>query len=482
MLGYIGKRLKKLLQTYRPEALWMLWVLIVAGALGTVVRAEEGGAQGPLNVILISLDTVRPDHLSCYGYHRKTTPNIDCIAKEGVRFANAFSQTSSTHSSHLSIFTSRYPTRQWVHWEGNDMDVSVETLTESLRRAGYFTAAFTGLSEVNENHRSLLASRPFQAFDQMIQGVSLRTLPGKLWSELVRHRHQPFFFFVHGFDAHGPHVLPLKYDATRFNPHYHGPLASTHFELWESASSSLDELAQLLPFQRYSFECTRHLEQLGASDHVDAADLYHLLALYDAQLYYLDQGLGELFQALKALKLMDRTVLVILSDHGEAFGEHGLYAAHGRCYDEDTRMVLIVRDPHLPKARRGRAVRQLVQGIDVMPTILELLHLPIPVSVQGTSLASLLRTGRDAMREEVAVSASMGMCALRTPQWKLINAAGVPAELYHVTRDPQEQRNLITKFPTIAAQLQWRLDQTITAEAAGPAVDLRQWLQDKGYW
>ncbi len=227
--------------------------------------------QGPLNVILISLDTVRPDHLSCYDYHRQTTPNIDRIAKERVRFANAFSQTSSTHPSHLSIFTSRYPTRQWVNWEGNDMDVSVETLTESLRRAGDFTAAFTGLSEANENHRGLLASRPFQAFDQMNQGVSLRALPGKLWSERVRHRHQPFFFFVHGFDAHGPHILPLKYEATRFNPHYHGPLASTHFELWESASSSPDELAQLPLFQRYSFECTRHLEQLGASDHVDAA-------------------------------------------------------------------------------------------------------------------------------------------------------------------------------------------------------------------
>lgn len=205
-----------------------------------------------------------------------------------------------------------------------------------------------------------------------------------------------------------------------------------------------------------------YLEQLRIAKGVQPQDLHHMQAVYDAQIYYLDQGLGQLVQALKNLDLWERTALVIFSDHGQAFGEHGLYAAHAQSYGEVARIVLIVRDPrHRPRKRR---VRNVVQAVDVMPTILELVGLPVPPTAVGRSLVPLLKTGKDSGREEVAVSAARGMRAIYTPAWGLISLADGTRELYQMQWDPGEQHNVAQREPAIVEALQRRLDEILPPE------------------
>jgi len=486
----------------------------LAGLLGMVLAAGHITAKEPrgrLNVILVSLDAVRPDHLSCYGYARNTTPHIDALAMEGVLFTHAFSQAPNTVPSHLALFTSRYPLPEWVWWHSGEMEASTDTLTERLRRHGYVTAAFMG-----EMHKSIMTSRAIRAFETLQMGVKLRELPDTLFDWLTTHRDKPFFLFVHGFDAHEPHVLPAQYDATRFDPGYQGALPSTVEELAaatadmfqhppQGMADSLDARQLEFYVERFGFDfpsypkipeslpkLERYLRWREASEQAyervtqrlaqaTPEDIAHLQALYDAQLYYADLGLGRLFAALKDLRLLERTLIIIVSDHGQEFGEHGVYADHRRCYDEVTRMTLIVRDPRRP---RGVRVPQIVQAIDVMPTILNVLGLPIPRSAQGRSLRRLLETGRDHGRSECALCVGMAVRGLRTPDWKLLSIEGVPRELYDVRRDPTEQHNVIEDHPDVATRLEDRLDRLYPADeftaAHVPTSD--RWMKGHGYW
>lgn len=460
---------------------WLLlsWVCSVQAE----TTADAATAEERLNVILISLDTVRPDHLSCYGYHRETTPHIDRIAREGVRYTQAFSQAAQTFASHLSIFTSRYPKRSWIFWEASALEPTTETLTEALHRFGYATAMFAALGHTRYVDSEVTGARAFRVFDEKhFFKFELKPLPPSVFEWLQAQRGQPFFLFLHGYDAHEPHVLPIRYDAKRFDSTYEGMVPSTLVELHAllAASRGIEDVDKIA-WKQYLLERESVYRDVLEGPHGgQPKDLRHVVATYDAQLYYLDQALGQLFTALRNLELMDRTLLVLLSDHGQEFGEHGRYASHWGCYDEVTRMVLIVRDPR--QRKRGRTVQQLVQAIDVMPTILELLGLPIPASAQGRSLVPLLRTGRDPDREAIAISVGQGMRAIRTPTWKLISPEGSPTELYRLRTDPTEQRNLITRHPDIAAQLQHRLDAVVSAEVAGAASDPEQWRREHGYW
>ena len=463
------------------------WIGLVAGLLmgvgsvsGWASESPRGTDAGRMNVIVILLDTVRPDHLSCYGYRRQTTPHIDEVARAGVVFTHAFSQAPQTFPSLLSLFTSQYPVPQWLLWKAGELDPSTDTLTELLKREGYVTAAFVGFPKDPSPLTGLVESRPFRAFDEMTFDVHLRALPQKLFDWLQTPREQPFFLFLHGFDAHEPHVLPIQYDAKRFNPRYRGKVPSSLWELLRQLPLSPDELMQL-PFpERFRVIRRYYLDLFRSAHGIPPDDLKHLQAAYDAQLYYLDRGLGELWTALTNLHLMDRTIVVLLSDHGQAFGEHGLYADHGQCYDELMHIILIVADPRLQ--RRGLRIRHIVQAVDVMPTLLELLGVSPSRTAVGRSLAPLLSGGRDVGREEIAVSTWRGVRAIRTREWKLIAMADGSAELYHLVNDPREQHNVIHRYPLVATQLQQRLAEFFPPREAAHPATVEPGIRRDGYW
>jgi arylsulfatase A-like enzyme len=303
-------------------------------------------------------------------------------------------------------------------------------------------------------------------------------LPGELYRWLSDSREHPFFLFLHGYDAHEPHVLGAQYDAKRFNPDYTGPLPSSDPELQQRfETDNKDGL-------RYDAFYQDQLNRLKTPQGLANADLAHLKTLYDAQIYYLDQGLGGLFTALNNLKLMDRTVIIILSDHGQAFGEHGEYATHAQLYDEIIRTVLIIKDPR--RRLQGARIPNVVQLVDVMPTILELLDIPVPSGVAGRSLVPLLDTGQDPKREEIAVTLfdGAGLSSIRTAEWKLITLNGTPSELYHLSRDPGEQTNRLNENPSVVRKLQERLSEVTgnTEQSPAPSSDPKEWLQKHGYW
>ena len=398
-------------------------------------------------------------------------------------FTQAFSQAPNTFPSHMSIFTSRYPTDHWLNWDASDLTPAIAILPEILKRHGYATAAFTGFSDTLELSRRFITSRAFEAFDRQLQNIELKELPRQLVQWLFEHHDEPFFLFLHGYDAHEPHVLPISYNANRFDPTYQGRLSSTTLDLAGASSQSVAELERAL-FEALTVESyLKQVQQVMVDGRVPRRDLEHMQAVYDAQIFSLDRGLEQLINVLANLQLMDRTVLVILSDHGQEFGEHGHYATHDQCcYDELTRIVLIVRDPRM--SRRGIRVHRIVQGVDVMPTILDLLDLPIPSTAVGSSLVPLLRSGDTATREEVAVSAWPGMRAIRTKTWKLIDVTGGAKILYHLTKDPHEQHNVIDRYPEIVARLQAQLDARMPARETAPTPvenPVRQ-MQGHGYW
>lgn len=483
-MGFMRDRRWGWSPTSRPQQMtWLVgWAIVAICWLPGVAGAAADSVATPNhpNVILISLDTVRPDHLSCYGHHRNTTPNIDRIAKKSVVFTQAFSQAPQTFPSHLSIFTSQYPSFAWLNWNLDEREGSTEVLAEALKRAGYVTAAFTGFTKGNPGHNRLLSALAFRAFETQIGPIKLSRPPQQLFNWLETHRHQSFFLFLHGYDAHEPHVLPIQYDGKLFDPTYQGPLPGTEMELW--ALFSPDKLRRPSDWDKYNHMLQQtYLKRLLRNGEVSTQDLEHMKAVYDAQLFYLDQGLGRFFKALENLKLMERTLVIIVSDHGQYLGEHGSYAEHYGCFDEVNHIILIVYDPHL---REGKRVRQVVQGVDVMPTILELAGVPIPAGTKGRSLASLLKGGSHVTQEEIAVSADVRMRTIRTPAWKLIDTEGGPKALYDLVKDPHEQRNVIDKHQEIAVRLQAQLDVRMPASetAPPPGENPVQQMRGHGYW
>jgi len=207
----------------------MMMVLMVSVALLVFGDLAEAGEETPstqeqLNVVLISLDTVRPDHLSCYGYHRKTSPNIDRIARQGVVFTNAFCQSGWTVLSHLSIFSSRYPRRHWFRRKDvTGPDPSIETLTAILKDHGYRTAACMDLrNDPRSSSGKMRASSAFRAFELALLKNRRRPVPQEIFRWLTEHKDEPFFLFLHYADAHDPHVLPIEFNTKLFAPKYRG--------------------------------------------------------------------------------------------------------------------------------------------------------------------------------------------------------------------------------------------------------------------
>lgn len=463
-------------------AAWMCGGVVMAAAYGNSVALAAETESSRLNVVLISLDTVRPDHLGCYGYRRKTSPQIDRIAAEGTVFTHAFSQAPQTLASHLSFMTSQYPEKAWIAWEALKKEEAFpESLPVLLKRAGYTTVGYLGFTDLFPFHRDVLAYPPFQMFDRRTLYTMFRTLSPDVFHWLARERQEPFLLFVHGFDAHEPHLLPIEFNAKRFNPAYHGPLFSSYEGALQQAMAETG-VQPTRPEEEYGLIEMAFKRLLNGAGPMPPETLHHLHALYDAQISYLDEGLGRLFTALSNLDLMDRTLIVILSDHGQSFGEHGRYAEHLQCYDEVLRMALIVRDPR--RRGQGRRIDELVQGVDVLPTILDLLDLPVPPTVVGKSLRPFLADGRHPGREAHAVSVWKGVRTLRTPQWKLFSRGGIPDELYRVANDPTEQRNVLVRHPIEALRLQRQLDAIVPASAEAPpeTVEAAQHIRAHGYW
>ena len=323
------------------------------------------------NVIVVSIDTLRADHLGCYGYPLETTPHIDRFAEESVRFATAIAQAPSTEPSHASIFTSMIPAHHGgLRARHQPISKNVVTMAEILRSAGFRTVSFNGGGQVAATYGF---DRGFELYESAADNFSEKVKSGMSW--IARNPNERFFMFLHTYQVHAPYT-PEPEELSLFDEGYHGKLPA-HITPGLLIDINQGELA------------------------LTQSDVAHIIAAYDGGIRSVDHAFGRFVDYLRKRRLLDKTLFVFTSDHGEEFGEHGQMGRHSHAlYDELLKVPFILR---LPGARFGSTVvEQQVRGIDVLPTVIEILGLDPMEQFEGRSLMNLVMQKEDA--ERIAIS------------------------------------------------------------------------------
>ena len=329
--------------------------------------------KSPHGIILISLDTLRADHLGCYGYHRNTSPFIDAFAKESILFEDAVVQSPWTLPSHMSIMTSLYPSSHGVFNKNTRLADENVTLAELLHDAGYQTAAFVDGGYMN----ALFGfDQGFDVYDdwggsieqveEIGKGIAYILPKVKKW--LDENKSKPFFLFIHCYDIHSPYEPPAPYDKMFHDFVYTGDLTPSTETLVEAAWKGMK-----------------------TSDE----DVRHFVALYDGGIRYTDTEIGDFLSYLKETGLYDQSLIIITSDHGEEFKEHGSFLHWQLYYRPNLHVPLIIHFPNYP-GRLAR-IRDLVQSVDLLPTILDITGIPPLPRAEGRSLIPLIERKRNFM-------------------------------------------------------------------------------------
>ena len=423
-------------------ALIPLTFLLLAQTLGC--RPVEEPPPRP-NIVLITIDTLRSDRVSAYGYDRQTTPFLDALADQGVRCTTSYSPSSWTVPSMASLFTSLDPDHHGVQRgliEKNRivgqevLDDSYLLLAEILRAAGYRTY---GVSANLHLAPRFGFAQGFEHYENLGFANADRIAPVlETWSEELRSGGQPYFLWIHYFDPHDPYY-PRE-------PWFENPVPALAGEFSEDDPVDIRRLYWLNSPDGRRRNPRRLKKELRIAK-----------AAYDAEISYTDE---QIRQAFETLDLDANALIVVTADHGEEFYEHG-NLGHGQdLHEEQVRVPLILRLPGA--AHAGGIVRQPVSLIDVTPTILDLLGLHLPPMSQGESLLPLID---DSSLERapiyLAVSrAEPGLRAIRQGSWKYIRDLGNSREdrLFDLSSDPGEQRNLLGEEPVKARELADQLD------------------------
>lgn len=387
--------------------------------------------------MLISLDTTRADRLGCYGYDRDATPNLDAIAQRGVQFDHAFAHVPITLPSHICLLTGTYPPEHGVRVNGKQaLGPTLQTLAEIYKQHGYKTAAFIasavldaryGLDRGFDIYDDEIGSHESQPMGQRPAGeVCNRVLQ---WLDTNAARETPLMCFVHFYDAHTPYTAPQEF-----------------------------------------------VDKMGDP--------------YDAEVAYMDAQIGRLIDWLKARSLLEKTLLVVVADHGESLGEHG-YEWHSLLvYHSIVRIPLLISLPErLPENQRVAGVTRMV---DVMPTMLDLMGWESPDQVGGRSLSPVFAGGTLVPQlcygETEYPLDSFGWSNLRfliNENWKYIRAP--EPELYDLTSDPGEMNNLadtnsdrIARMESALSEIERDMKPHDAAEVSLSAEELRE-LSALGY-
>jgi choline-sulfatase len=394
-----------------------LAALLVLGSCKPSGKTSPPPPPPRLNLVLVTIDTLRPDRLGCYGYSSIETPNLDRLAQRGALFENAVCQAPLTTPSHASMMTGLNPTVHKVRDTGGfALSGSHTTLAKILERQGWDTAAFVGASVLKKRFG---LDQGFAVYDDEMPkpAEDSERRAGEVVDRAVAwlgsQSGKPFFLWVHVFDPHVPYDPPSP-----FREKYKG-------------------------------------------------------RPYDGEVAYTDQQLGRLLESVAKKSPPEDTLIAVLSDHGEAFSEHGEYAHGVFLYDATLRIAFLLAGPGVPPALR---VKQQARTIDLLPTILELMGGKAPPGVQGASLRPAFAGKEvptaDSYAETLFSRLNMGWTELRgirTNRWKYIRAPR--PELYDLAQDPAETNNVIAAHPAEAQQLEAKLKSAIGGAADAEKVE-----------
>jgi arylsulfatase len=393
------------------------------------------------NVVLITIDTLRDDHLGCLGHSARTSPNLDAFAREAALFASCVSAAPATVPSIVSLITSRYPSYHSVGtvngWRAMSLDEP--TLAFALAQNGYRTAAFVGNYLLR---RKAKLYRGFQVYDDTFNSAELvRGLPERTADRTTAYAEnwiqtlgsEPFFLWVHYQDPHGPYTPPDSY-REQFPP-----------------VTVAEDPASLPVTSNYGYGGIPEYQYLDGK--MSPAEYR---ALYQAEIAFTDEMIGRLIERLKAGGLWENSVVILTADHGEALGEHGFWFCHGQnVMEELIHVPLIVR---VPGADQGRRIDELVSLVDVVPTVLDAAGLPDVLECSGLSLLPLINGSASLLaREYVVAEDDYQHVCIRGRRTKYITG---PEEefLFDLIADSRELINIIDDQPEFIAELRMITD------------------------
>ncbi|MBI4300465.1 MAG: sulfatase [Chloroflexi bacterium] len=416
----------------------------------TTATEAPGETSSRPNILLITIDTLRADHLGSYGNTTVKTPNLDALAQQGTRFALAISSFSQTNPAHASIFTSTYAATHGIKIHAVDkLRSNVFTLAEVLAGNGYTTAGifswptfepqYSGLERGFMTSEGVYVSTPGETDPwRAVDGrANLTTDAALRW--LLNRPSGPFFLWIHYQDPHYPYTPPPPFD-TMYDPDCPG-----------------------CPDGGY-----QTIDRIGAGEQLSEAEVKHLLALYDGEVSFTDREIGRFLDGMKQANLLDNTLVIATSDHGESFNDNGRWSHPWILYNSVVRVPLIVRYPAMMPA--GLVIRQTVRTIDIMPTILQTLGVPDPPQTEGQSLWPLVSApnSTDDRMAFVQVPDDSSI-AIVADGWKLIkyNLTG-QLELYNLVTDPGELTNLASSEPKQASSLEQKLNSWMARNGIGP--------------
>jgi arylsulfatase A-like enzyme len=440
------------------------------GVWGSPVVRQSGASAGagkPRNVVVLWADTLRPDHLSAYGSERKTSPNLERMASEGVLFANNISQATWTKVSSPSLLTSLYPSTHGVKNFSDYLPASATTLGEVYRDAGYATVSFASnlfTGQFTNLHQGFEVLHEDGSLAEVGSSKTSRAYVDRLLHFFESHHDVPFFAFVHLYDPHDPFEP---------RPPYNSLFAD--LEKKEQHEKDLAKVRTVIsePLARlFGMPSRDELERVGidAEDYVDFDKGW-----YDGSIRGMDAEIGRIFERLRELGLDEETLVVFAGDHGEEFLEHGKMFHGQTVYGELTRVPLLMRWPGgIPQ---GKTVDVTTETIDVMPSVLELSGIAPPEGIQGHSLVPLLRENSGSWQDRPAISEKAKTKSGEAAPWpaetesysiieggyKLVHNRtrneGTPEfELYDAAKDPFDQVDIASEHQDVVKRLSEALE------------------------
>ncbi|OYT32225.1 MAG: sulfatase [Thermoprotei archaeon] len=421
-----------------------------------------------MNIIFIAIDTLRADHLSCYGYSRPTSPFLDSLASKGVLFERCYASDIPTQPAYTTIYTSHYGVEHSIVSHGSEIEVlspKFRLLTEYLRDAGYTTVAVDNLVEMKPWFRKGYEyyTLPYGHI-QLITANKITNYAIK-WLKYLKEDNKPFFMFLHYWDPHAPYTPPEEY-RHRF---YKG-------DPFDKRKSSLMEAFKKYPFHILSRNWIRDL--LG-----DVQDIEYICSLYDAEILYTNDQLRVLFNFLEENEMLEDILVIITADHGESLTEHGIFFDHHGVYETNIHVPLIMFSPgRLPQ---GLRVKTLIEHVDLAPTILEITGIEMPEDMRGRSLIRLING--EVEEKEFVVSGECTYQAFRaivtSDGWKLIKKIGgdfygrPKLQLYNLKEDPEEKVDLHDDYPDILKELELKLNHWVEDNLGEKADPIRVQLE-----
>jgi len=422
-------------KAYRPLSFGIIGGAYLLLAAFTIYWNFTNVPKGP-NVVLITIDTLRADHLGCYGYDKNTSPTIDRLAQEGMLFNRMFSQRGLTWPSLTSIMTSLYPLTHGVESNETLLDASFITLPEILKNSGYETAAFlTNFFHAPNRGFDTKKGGAIGDLDRIVTDLALRWLDGQ--------RDEKFFMWLHYKNPHAPYQPPGEFRSEEIRA-YDGPFDGS----WATTDSIFINRLKL-----------------------SKKDFGHLINLYDAEIRSTDSYIAEVLAKLDEMGITDDTFIIFSADHGEELYDHNYYFYHGcSVYDSVLRIPLIFKFPKVfPK---GKVIHNLFESIDIAPTILQALKLPLRPHFEGRSIFHTIFDNEASEWHQVFGERSRKIFLTRTPKWKFIynpeNYCSTCVrtkgdlgkgfvvqgeELYDIVNDPKETKNVADLYPEVADSL-----------------------------